>query len=102
MLVGAFIQTCFIDVRIEELYPSFPTLITRCGTLCAQDEEREAGDLGNLLTHPGHPLTLVSWAAADLTLGDGGPRDIAGRSIVVHAEEDKGARVACGVINLLK
>jgi len=66
------------------------------------DEEREAGDLGNLLTHPGHPLTLVSWAAADLTLGDGGPRDIAGRSIVVHAEEDKGARVACGVINLLK
>ena len=67
-----------------------------------QDEEREAGDLGNLLTYPGHPLTLVYWAAADLTLGDGGPRDIAGRSIVVHAEEDKGARVACGVINLLK
>ena len=53
-----------------------------------------------------------------ITLGDGGPRDVAGRAVVVHAGEDDlgqgvgdaaaesvktgnaGARVACGIIKL--
>lgn len=80
---------------------------------------RHAGDLGNILTLDGFPLTLVYLLDRGVTLGDGGERDIAGRAIVVHAGEDDlgqgqgdlaeesrrtgnaGARVACGVITLL-
>lgn len=80
---------------------------------------RHAGDLGNILTLPGSPLTLVSLLDTVITLGHGGERDVAGRAVVVHggeddlglatgdqAEESKktgnaGARVACGIIKLL-
>ena len=79
---------------------------------------RHAGDLGNILTMQGSPLTLVSLVDGVITLGDGGPRDVAGRAVVVHegmddlglgvglaAVESKktgnaGARVACGIIKL--
>ena len=80
---------------------------------------RHAGDLGNILTLEGSPLTLVSLVDTVITLGDGGERDVAGRAVVVHAGQDDlgqgagdaaeeskktgnaGARVACGVIKLL-
>ena len=55
MLVGAFIQTCFIDVRIEELYPSFPTLITRCRTLCAPGRGAGGGGPGQPADPPRPP-----------------------------------------------
>lgn len=50
--------------------------------------ERHAGDLGNILTYPGLPVTLVSLHDAVISLGDGSPRDVAGRAIVIHAGED--------------
>jgi len=80
--------------------------------------ERHAGDLGNIYT-PYSPLTLVYKEDSVITLGDGGPRDVAGRGVVVHAGEDDlgqgkgdkaegskktgnaGARVACGIIKLI-
>ena len=49
---------------------------------------RHAGDLGNILTLQGSPLTFVSLVDSGVTLGDGGERDIAGRAVVVHAGED--------------
>ena len=79
---------------------------------------RHAGDLGNILTLQGSPVTFVSLVDSGVTLGDGGERDIAGRAVVVHAGEDDlglgkgdlaeeskktgnaGPRVACGIIRL--
>ena len=49
---------------------------------------RHAGDLGNILTVQGSPVTFVSLVDSGITLGDGGERDIAGRAVVVHAGED--------------
>ena len=49
---------------------------------------RHAGDLGNILTLQGSPVTFVSLVDSGITLGDGGERDIAGRAVVVHAGED--------------
>ena len=65
------------------------------------DEEKQDYDLGSLLTRPDLGFTLVARTAPAFTLGGGGPQDIAGRALVVHAEEKGGPRVACGVINLL-
>merc|ERR1711973_626429 len=80
--------------------------------------ERHAGDLGNIYT-PNSPITLIYKEDSVITLGDGGPRDVAGRGVVVHAGEDDlgqgtgdkaegskktgnaGARVACGIIKLI-
>jgi Cu-Zn family superoxide dismutase len=79
------------------------------------DESRHAGDLGNIFTPRGLPTT-VSIKDKQITLGNGGPADVAGRAIVVHAGEDDlgrggdeestktgnaGARVACGIIKLI-
>ena len=41
-----------------------------------------AGLLGNILTLQGSPLTFVSGVDSVVTLGDGGERDIAGRTVV--------------------
>ena len=49
--------------------------------------ERHAGDLGNIYT-PNSPITLIYKEDSVITLGDGGPRDVAGRGVVVHAGED--------------
>ena len=81
--------------------------------------KRHAGDLGNIYTFPTSPVTFVTIEDDVITLGDGGPRDIAGRAIVVHAGQDDlgrgvgdkaeeskktgnaGARVACGIIKVV-
>ena len=77
---------------------------------------RHAGDLGNILTPDVSDGTFVYIVDTLITLGDGGIRDVAGRAIVVHTDEDDlgrgigdekeesritgnaGARVACGII----
>jgi len=81
-----------------------------------RDSERHAGDLGNILTPPHGYTTYVSLIDGIISLGDGGPADVAGRAFVVHAGEDDlgrggddeskktgnaGDRLACGVIQLL-
>lgn len=67
-----------------------------------------AGDADNLVAD-GHGVARVDMHLDGVTLGDGGPADIAGRAVVVHAEPDDyrsqpagnaGARVACGVIRV--
>ena len=71
-------------------------------------EAHHGGDLGNIVADAkGRArLTLVS---NDLSLGDGGPHDVVGRSVIVHAVADdlktqptgnSGARIACGMIAL--
>lgn len=67
-----------------------------------------AGDADNLVAD-GNGVARVDMHLDGVTLGDGGPADIAGRAIVVHAAADDyrsqpagnaGARVACGVIRV--
>ena len=67
------------------------------------DPPHHAGDLGNI---SGGTLTMN---VPEWTLGDGGPNDIVGHTIVVHAKKDdlktdpsgnSGDRVACGVVTL--
>lgn len=72
------------------------------------DEERHAGDLGN--------ITADAQGVARIQLTDkvirlSGPHSIVGRSVVVHEKRDDlksqpagdaGARVACGIIGLVK
>merc|ERR1711973_907744 len=89
-----------------------------------QSPERHAGDLGNIYAPEPYTLvtlpTYVNIADSVITLGDGGPRDVAGRAVVVRAGEDDlglgvgdkaegskktgnaGARVACGIIELVE
>jgi len=73
-----------------------------------QDEERHAGDFGNITANEdGHATLTVSseYLAFD------GPGGLLGRSVVVHANEDDlksqptgaaGARLACGIIGVAK
>eukprot|EP00092_Neocalanus_flemingeri_P041324 GFUD01044997.1.p1 GENE.GFUD01044997.1~~GFUD01044997.1.p1 ORF type:complete len:2578 (+),score=536.89 GFUD01044997.1:946-7734(+) len=79
---------------------------------------RHAGDLGNVVTPGNSEVTSVDVVDRWVSLGDGGFRDVAGRAIVVHADQDDhgegvdesavgskqhgnaGARVACGVIKI--
>lgn len=65
-----------------------------------------AGDMDNIVAD-GQGVARIDAHAEGVTLGDGGPNDIAGRAVVVHAQPDDyrsqpagnaGARVACGVI----
>merc|ERR1711874_516393 len=81
---------------------------------------RHAGDLGNIITIEGSAITVVSLVDNVITLGDGGETDVANRAIVVHAGQDDlglgrgdqaeeskktgnaGARVACGIIKMVK
>jgi len=80
------------------------------------DETRHAGDLGNIFTPNGSMPTTVAIIDHKISLGDGSPFDVAGRAIVVHAEEDDlglggdvestktgnaGSRVACGIIQII-
>jgi len=64
------------------------------------------GDLGNVEVGPDGTGTLTL-TSDKWTLGDGGPNDIVGKAVVVHANVDDftsqpagnaGGRVACGVI----
>ena len=64
------------------------------------DAEQQDYNLGALETSAAG-ATPVSRTAPDFSLGDGRPQDIAGRTLVVHAEESGGARVACGIITLI-
>ena len=71
-------------------------------------EMRHAGDLGNLEADKNG---LASIEATDNVLSLEGPKSIIGRSVIVHAQADDlktqpagaaGARVACGVIGIVK
>jgi len=66
-----------------------------------QDADHHAGDL------PALKADVEGKAEARFHLGDGGPTDLAGRGLIVHAGPDdyqtqptgnSGARIACGVI----
>eukprot|EP00092_Neocalanus_flemingeri_P085885 GFUD01108132.1.p1 GENE.GFUD01108132.1~~GFUD01108132.1.p1 ORF type:complete len:141 (+),score=28.17 GFUD01108132.1:91-513(+) len=56
-------------------------------------------DLGNMEVDSS-PIE-VDFADADLKLGDYGSMDIAGKTVVVLAEDDNGARVASGLVRLV-
>jgi len=66
------------------------------------------GDLGNVVAD-GSGKAMVSLVRGDATLGDGGPHDILGRGLILHADRDDfsqptgnaGSRVACAVIDRL-
>ena len=69
-----------------------------------------AGDMDNLLAD-GDGVARVDIHLQDVTLGGGAANDIAGRALVVHLAPDdyrsqpagnSGARVACGVITVVR
>ena len=69
-----------------------------------------AGDMDNLLAD-GEGVARVDIHLQDVTLGGGAANDIAGRALVVHLAPDdyrsqpagnSGARVACGVITIVR
>lgn len=67
---------------------------------------RHLGDISNLMADAaGH--AAVDSIIADSTLRDGGPKDLFGKAVIVHAMPDdyqsqpagnSGARIACGVV----
>ncbi|WP_245570648.1 superoxide dismutase family protein [Arenimonas composti] len=68
-----------------------------------------AGDVPNQ-TADADGSVAVDQVVAGLTIGDGGPTDVVGKAVVVHASADDyesqpagnaGARIACGVISLM-
>lgn len=68
------------------------------------------GDMDNIVSDV-EGLAYVDMQLAAVTLGGGGAMDIAGRALVVHADPDdyatqpagkSGARVACGVIKVIR
>ena len=68
-----------------------------------------AGDMDNIVAD-GEGVAHVNMHVGGVTLGGGGPTDISGRAIIVHAQPDDyssqpsgdaGARVACGIITIL-
>ena len=68
-----------------------------------------AGDMDNIVAD-GDGVAHVNMHVGGVRLGGGGPTDIAGRALVVHAAPDDyqsqpsgnaGARVACGIITIL-
>jgi len=68
-----------------------------------------AGDMDNIVAD-GEGVAHVNLHVEGVRLGGGGPIDIAGRALVVHAKPDdyqsqpsgdSGARVACGIITIV-
>ena len=75
-----------------------------------QDTDHHAGDLPSLKADAGGNAE-GRFHLAGVTLGDGGPTDLAGRGLIVHVGPDdyktqptgnSGARIACGVIESTK
>lgn len=71
-----------------------------------QSPERHLGDMPNL-TSDDAGKAVVSVTIPEATLHGGGPNDLVGRAVVVHAGRDdyvsqpagdSGARIACGVV----
>jgi Cu-Zn family superoxide dismutase len=69
-----------------------------------------AGDMDNVVADASG-VARVNVHLLGVTLGGGGPNDIAGRAVIVHAAPDDyqtqptgnaGARVACGVIKVVR
>ena len=72
------------------------------------DDPSHAGDLGNLNADDAGAASY-SFVSSKLSLGDGGPADVVGRAVIVHAgvddlmtqpTGDAGGRIACAVIIL--
>lgn len=71
-------------------------------------EKRHIGDLGNIVADS---MGIAEYDAIDHVLSLSGPHSIIGRAVIVHAGADDlisqptgnaGARVACGVIGIMK
>jgi len=69
-----------------------------------------AGDMDNIVANASG-VAMVDMHVMDVTLGGGAANDVAGRALVVHAMADdyrsqpsgnSGARVACGVIKVMR
>lgn len=67
-------------------------------------QNRHMGDMGNIVTDPGNPITTYSYTDKKIDLNM-----ILGRAIIIHAKEDDltsqptgaaGGRLACGVIGI--
>jgi superoxide dismutase, Cu-Zn family len=76
----------------------------------AQDADHHAGDMPALKADA-EGRAEAHMHLTGVTLGDGGPTDLAGRGLIVHAGPDdyktqptgnSGARIACGVIESAK
>jgi Cu-Zn family superoxide dismutase len=75
-----------------------------------QDTEHHAGDMPSLKADVEGKVD-VRFHLTGVTLGNGGPADLAGRGVIVHVGPDdyktqptgnSGARIACGVIEMTK
>lgn len=75
-----------------------------------QDADHHAGDMPSLKADVEGKVD-ARFHLTGVTLGDGGPADLAGRGLIVHASPDdyktqptgnSGARIACGVIEVTK
>ena len=78
------------------------------GARTAPLSERHAGDLGNVMVSA-QAGGVARGSIADSVLAFGGPTDVVGKAVIVHAgpddlasqpSGDAGARVGCGVIEL--
>jgi Cu-Zn family superoxide dismutase len=74
------------------------------------DGPHHAGDMPNQVAGA-DGVAVVDLVLDDLTIGDGGPNDIVGKSVVVHEQRDDyrtqptgdaGGRLACGLISLMR
>ena len=75
----------------------------------AHTTPHHAGDMDNIVADA-EGVAHVNFHVSGVTLGGGGPTDISGRALVVHAKADDyqsqpsgdaGSRIACGVITIL-
>ncbi|KAF8396005.1 hypothetical protein HHK36_017616 [Tetracentron sinense] len=95
-----------VSIKLEFCWPHFNPL--KKGHGAPADEERHAGDLGNIVAHPDGVAEI---SIKDMMIPLSGQHSILGRAVVVHADPDDlgrgghelskttgnaGARIGCG------